>query len=160
MVSRSSLTSNHDDSGDKLACSLRLRSVKDGQISVDDIEDIHQLPLILVDTLDLNIVQSIERDVVTSVRLDPPLEPCLVLSLDLDESIHEVFVSCIGSQLLQVVERRDPLVDATEGVTDQVGELWITAVDPSSWSDTVGLVLEFTRVQLVELFEDSLLQEL
>ena len=160
MVSRSSLTSNHDDSGLESGGSLHLRSVKDGQISVDDIEDIHQLPLILVDTLDLNVVQSIERDVVASVRFDPPLESCLVLSLDLDESIHEVFVGCIGSQLLQVVERCDPLVDATEGVTDQVRELWITAVDPSSWSDTVGLVLDFTRVQLVELFEDSLLQEL
>jgi hypothetical protein len=61
--------------------------------------------------------------------------------------------------LSQVVESGDPLVDTTEGVTDELGELWVAAMDPSSWGDTVGLVLEFTWVELIELTEDSLLEE-
>jgi hypothetical protein len=62
--------------------------------------------------------------------------------------------------LVKVVEGGDPLVDATKGITDEIGELWVAAMDPSSWGNTVSLVLDFTWVEVIEFLENGGFQEL
>lgn len=113
-----------------------------------------------MDSLDLDIIHGIERNVVSSLIFNPLLQLHLVLSLDFDEVGHEVGVVSVRHELLQVVERGDPLVDATESIADQLGETWIAAMNPSSGSNSVRLVLEFSWIELMELLEDGLLEEL
>lgn len=72
----------------------------------------------------------------------------------------EGFITGIWFELVKVVKGGDPLVDTTKGITDKIGELWVAAVDPSSWGNTVGLVLDFTWVEVVEFLENGSFQEL
>mgnify|MGYP001470367576 CR=1 FL=1 len=127
---------------------------------MDDVEDVHELPLVLVYSLDLDVVQRVEWDIVTGVLLDPGLQLGLVLPLDVDESVLEGLISGIWYKLLKVLEGGDPLIDTTKGITEQVGESWVAAMDPSSWCDTIGLVLELSFVELIELLEDGGLEQL
>ena len=81
MVTWGSLTTDADDSWDESASSLVGWGIKNGQVSVDDVEDVHELSLVLVDSLDLHIVESVEWHIEAGVLLDPGLELGLVLSL-------------------------------------------------------------------------------
>lgn len=40
---------------------------------------------------------------------------------------------------------------------DEVREAWVAAVNPSSGSNSVGLVLDLAREHLIEVLEDCLL---
>jgi len=159
VVTWSSLATNSYDSWDELVSSLILWSVKNGKISVNDVQNVHELSLILMYSLNLNIIKSIKWYIKSSVFLDPSLELSLVLSLDLNELVLESLISGVWSKLLKVFERSDPLIDTSESVTEQVGELWVAAMNPSSWSDTIGLVLKLTLIEVIELFENSLLEK-
>ena len=65
----------------------------------------------------------------------------------------------IRNQLLEVVERGDPLVYASEGLAEEVRQLRVAAVDPSSWGYSIGLVLDFAWVKFIELLEKSSFQQ-
>ena len=160
VVTWSGLSSDANDSWNELGSSLMLWGIKDGQVSVDDVEDVHELSLVLMDSLDLDIVHAVDWNIDSGVLLDPSGKLGFVRSLDLDESVLEVFVTSIWHELLQVLEGSDPLIDSTEGIADEIGELWVAAMDPSSWSDTIGLVLELSFVELIELRENGFLQKL
>ena len=69
-------------------------------------------------------------------------------------------IAGICFELVKVVKGGDPLINATKGITDKIGELWVAAMDPSSWGNTVGLVLNFTWVKVIEFLENGSLQEL
>lgn len=161
VVTWSGFTTDADNSWDEAALSLVGWGVEDGKISMDDVEDVHKLSLVLMYSLNLDIEHDVlsARDIVAGPLLNPSGKLALVLLLDSDELVLELSVASVWHQLSQVVESGDPLVDTTEGVTDELGELWVAAMDPSSWGNTVGLVLEFTWVELIELTEDSLLEE-
>jgi len=161
VVTWSGLTTDADNSWDEAVLSLVGWGVEDGKISMDDVEDVHKLSLVLMYSLNLDIEHDVlsARDIVAGPFLNPSGELALVLLLDSDELVLELSVGSVWHQLSQVVESGDPLVDTTEGVTDELGELWVAAMDPSSWGNTVGLVLELAWVELIELTEDSLLEE-
>jgi len=52
-ITRRSLTSEHNSSGLKFSCSVFDGCSLDFQITMDDIENVHELSLVFVDTLDL-----------------------------------------------------------------------------------------------------------
>jgi hypothetical protein len=104
VITWSSLSSNHDDSWWELACSLLLWGIEDTEISVDDIEDVHELSLVLVNTFNLDIVKGIKWDVISGLVLYPLLELSLVGSLDGVELLDEVLVTSVWLELLEVVE--------------------------------------------------------
>ena len=56
MVARSSLTTNHDNSRHELVLPLVSWSIEDGQVSVDDIKNVHELSLVFVNSFDLHII--------------------------------------------------------------------------------------------------------
>mmetsp|Transcript_26895 Transcript_26895/g.40991 ORF Transcript_26895/g.40991 Transcript_26895/m.40991 type:complete len:327 (-) Transcript_26895:1261-2241(-) len=159
VVAGSSLSADHDDAGHELLLSLTLRSSEDLQVSVDNVENVHQLTLVLVNTLNLDVVKSINGNIKAGVLLHPGLELNLVLSLNVDEPVDEVLVAGVGHQLGEVIKASHPLVDAAHGVAEQVRQLGVAAVDPSARSHSVGLVLNFAGVELVELLEDGGSQE-
>ena len=55
-ISWSSLSSEHDDSWHKLSCSFSLWGVQNGQVSMNDVEDVHELSLVLVNSFDLDVI--------------------------------------------------------------------------------------------------------
>lgn len=118
MVSWSGLTSNANNSWNELASSLVMRCVKDLKVSVNNKKNIHHLSLVLVNSLDLNVIKSVKWNIISSVFLDPGLKFCLVLSLDLNETVLEILISGIRSKLLQVFKGSDPLIDSSKSVTD------------------------------------------
>lgn len=69
------------------------RSILDREIPVDDIEDIHCLSFVLMDSFDHDIVHSIKRNVNTCVDLNPLLESLFVVSLYLNKLVLEIFIS-------------------------------------------------------------------
>ena len=87
---------------------------------MDDREDVHELSLVLVNSLDLNVVHSVNWDIVSSFFLDPFGKNSLVLNLDLNKLILELLVSGIWDQVSQVVKSGDPLIDSSEGLTDEI----------------------------------------
>ena len=154
-IARGSLTTDHDDTGLELARALILRSIEDHKVSVDNVQDVHQLALVFVYTLHLDVVHGIDGDHEAGVLLNPGGELLLVGALDVDELLLEVGVSRIGHQLLEVLERGNPLVNTTEGIGKQIRQGRVAAVDPTTRGDTVGLVLELAGVELIELTEDG-----
>lgn len=155
VVAGSGLTTDHDDTRLELAGALMLRSVQNRKISVDNVQDVHELALVFVNTLDLDVIERIDRDIEAGVLLDPSGKLFLVLTLDFDESFLEVAISGIGHKLLEVLKRSDPFVNTTEGVGEQLRQGRVAAVNPTTRRDTVGLVLELARIELIELAEDS-----
>ena len=103
VVAWSSLATDGYDSWDKLASSLVLRSVEDGQVPVNNVKNVHELSLILVDSLDLDIVKGIKRYIEAGVLLNPCLQLGLVLPLDLDESILKGLVCGVWGELLEIL---------------------------------------------------------
>jgi hypothetical protein len=94
----------------ELLSSLVNGSVQDCQISVNNIKNIHELSLVLMNSLNLNIINCINRNIVPSSILYPSLELLLVVSLDSDDLLLEGWVSGIRSELSKVLERSDPLI--------------------------------------------------
>ena len=157
VVAWGSLTTDGNDSWDELVSSLVLGSVEDLKVSVNDVQNVHELSLVLVYSLDLNIIKGIERNIETGVLLNPCSQLGLVLPLDFDESVLKGLVGCVWSELLEVLKGSDPFVNSAEGITNQIRKGWVAAVDPSSWGDTIGLILKFTLIKVVEFLENSFL---
>lgn len=160
VVTWSSLSTNANDSWHESVFSLVGRGVQNGEVSVDNVKDVHKLSLVLVNSLDLNVKHGVDWNIVSSLGFDPGGQSSLVLLLDINELILELLVGGVRHQVSQVVESGDPLINTSESLTDQVRKSWVAAVDPSSWSNTVGLVLELAWVKCVEFAENSIFQEL
>jgi hypothetical protein len=69
-----------------------LRRLEDAKISVDDVQNIHQLPLVFMYSFDLDIIKRVQRYLNASVFFDPALKPCFVLLFDGDELLQELSV--------------------------------------------------------------------
>lgn len=160
MVTWGSFTTDHDNSWDEFVSSLVLWGIEDCEISVNDIKDVHELSLVLMNSLNLDIEHRITGDFETGSFLDPCSKFGFVLLLDGNEFLLEGFIASIWFELVKVVKGGDPLINATKGITDKIRELWVAAMDPSSWGNTVGLVLNFTWVEVIEFLENGSLQEL
>ena len=146
VVTWGSLSSDHDNSWHELVLSLVSWGIENFEISMNNIEDVHHLSLVLMNSLDLNVIQCIDWDVISGLLLYPFGESNLVLGLDLDELVNESLVGGIWHQKLQVVQSGDPLVNSSKSVTDELREFWVAAMDPSSWGNTVSFVLKFSWI--------------
>ena len=76
------------------------------------------MSLILVYTLDLDVVEGVERDVNACTLFDILLKLCLILALNIDKSFNKVRVVDMVSKLLERLQVRDPLVYRADCVTD------------------------------------------
>jgi hypothetical protein len=74
-------------------------SVQDSQISVNNIEDVHKLSFVLMDSLYLDVIKCVKRNIIASVILNPLLELFLIVSLDCNDLLLEVCIRSIGSKL-------------------------------------------------------------
>ena len=113
VITWSGFTTDHDDSWHKLVLSLVDWGVEDGQVSINNVENVHHLSLVLMDSLDLDIEQSVNWNIISSLLLDPVGKSLLILQLDLNELVDEGLVSGVWHKLLQVVKSGDPLVNTS-----------------------------------------------
>jgi len=110
-------------------------------------------------SLNLDIVKGVEWDVDAGPFFNPSLKLSFALSLDINELLHESLVGGVGHKLLEVIKRSNPFINSTKSFTNKIGESWVAAVNPSSWSNTVGLVLQLAWIKLIKLGEDCLLEK-
>jgi hypothetical protein len=69
-----------------------------------------------MNSLNLNVVQSIKRNFNTSVLFDPCSKPFFVLSFDLNEFVLEVIIFGKGSKLSDLAHVCYPLFNITNSV--------------------------------------------
>ena len=128
-----------------------------GEIFVDDEHDEQQLPLVLVDALDLHIEQRVRVYGCPQCVLHVAGQGVLVGLLGGGEPLPE---TCIvgerfqGAQLLQV---GDPAV--ADGLGDQCGQGRVGLEQPAARRHAVGLVIKFLRPELVEVGDQGRLDE-
>jgi hypothetical protein len=106
-----------------------------------------------VNTLDLDIVHTVKGDIYTSICLDPLLKFLFVLALNVSKLLNEDRVLCVASEGLEHVQGTDPLINRSNGLTNEITEGSIAAVDPAARSNTISFVLNLSRVELVKFFE-------
>ena len=82
---------------------------------MDDVDDIHELALVLVDALDQDIVHSVDSNMDALGLLDVVLELFLARLLHCNELSHEVGVLSIGCKLLDHAHVSDPVVIVLDG---------------------------------------------
>ena len=160
VISWSSLSTDHNNSWNEFVLSLMLRSVKDIEISMNYVKNVHKLSLVLMNSLNLDVIQGIDRDIISSLFFNPRSKLGFVLLLNLDELFLELLVIGIWKQVSQVIKSSNPFINTTESITNEFGKSWVAAVDPSSWSNTVCLILKLTWVKCIEFTENGILKEL
>ena len=129
----------------------------DSLISVDNMQNIQQLTLIGVQTLCLCIENGIWVNFNTCQILDICSENILSFLLDCKESFLNSRIIHILHQICKVFVIR--LVFCTDQLIEHVFELWVAVEHPSSWCNTVCLVLEHFRIHTIEIIEQIVLQD-
>lgn len=142
LVTWGCLTSNKDNSWDKFLISLLFWSPQDIMISMDNIKDVHKLTFVFMDSLDHNIVHSINANINTLSLLYVMLQLFLAFILDCQEFSDESLISRTSNDLFDHPHIRDPVIIVADGLWNKLGEARITAVEPSSRGNTISHIKE------------------
>ena len=110
-VSGSSLASDHRGSWNELLSILRLRLL-DHQVSMRNVERVHQLPLVLMDSLNHHIEQRVFIHGDPALLSDPSCQTFLVLKLDGHELLDELLVVDVLHQIPHFVHVMEPILVA------------------------------------------------
>ena len=131
----------------------------DRLVAVDQRDGVHQLALVLVDPLDLDVKHGRDGHVVACGGLDVGGELLLPLELDGHPLLPEGGVIGHRLELGEQSGVPDPVLGA-ERLGDEGSELRVAVGEPPPQGHAVGLVLELLREDLHELREDVLLDDL
>mmetsp|Transcript_12733 Transcript_12733/g.53542 ORF Transcript_12733/g.53542 Transcript_12733/m.53542 type:complete len:680 (+) Transcript_12733:784-2823(+) len=128
-------------------------------VAVYQRQDVQQLPLVLVDALDLHVEERALRRGDAAALLEQRRQARLVCLLGRPPLLAERLVVDVLAQPGEQVEVRGPHGGA-QRLGDGVGERGVAECQPAALRDAVGLVLELVGPELVEVLEDGLLDEL
>lgn len=126
----------------------------DGDVSVDDPENVHLLALVLVYALDLDIEECVGVDDDASRILDMSSKSNLVGKLDLCPFLLEFLVI---HKFLKLIQQSEVLEEpnATSLGSDQLREAGVGLVQPSARGDSVGDIREsISSENLDKVLED------
>lgn len=157
-VARSSLATEDGDTWSKLL-PLLWGHLLDGEVSVNDSEDVELLSLVFMYTLDLNVEERLGVDADTSSLQDVLGKSDLVGILNLCPLLLELLVI---DKVLKLVEKGQVLQElvAAKLGGDELRESWVSLVQPSSWCDTVGDICELVwSVDLDKVLENGSLDQ-
>ena len=142
------------DDGDGV---LRLIAVLDVEILPDDVEREHLLALVLVDTLDLNIDDSVGRDSHALLERHELAHDGLGLGLGGGQALKNILV--VG-ELGEFAQIAGAAPVGADHIVEQAGERGVGPMDPAAEGDAVGLVGELLGIDLVERMKLGVLQDL
>ena len=121
-------------------------------------EDIHELALVLVQALYLNIEDGTRVHDNAVVLQNVVRKAELVLVLDVHVLLAALLIFHIDTELLHFGEVRDPLV--SDALRNPVRKQRVRVEQEAALRDAVGLVVELFRRELVEVAKRLLLQNL
>lgn len=113
-----------------------------------------------MNTLNLNIIQRVKRNIKPSSLFYPVTKFNFIGTLDFNKSILETFVTCIWDQTFQIIKTCNPFVNTSKSLTEKIGKVWVAAMNPTTGGHTVSLVLNLSRVKLIEFTENSFFQQI
>ena len=116
----------------------RLQSV----VISDDLQDLHRLALVLVQTLDHGVEHRVWIDIDALVLLHPVGEGDLVIVTDLRELVDELRVIRILLKLRHAIKIGEPIIVTAQLGAVQCRQLWVGEREESAWGDAVGHVGE------------------
>ena len=119
-------------------------------------ENVHELALVFVQALDLNIEDGARVHDNAVVLENVIREAHLVLVLDVHVLLAAPLIVHIDAELLHLGEVRDPLI--ADALRNPVGEQRVRVEQETALRDAVGLVVEFLGRELVEVAERLLLK--
>jgi|LauGreDrversion4_2_1035121.scaffolds.fasta_scaffold45953_4 hypothetical protein len=95
---------------------------------MDYVEDIHELSLVLVNTLHEYIIHCIKSNVNALSLFNVMLELKLAISLHLSEALLEMRIRGIASDLFDHLHICNPIVLIVNCVRDKLRKAWVAAV--------------------------------
>ena len=127
-------------------------------VLVHDVQDIHELALVGMDALDLNIENRIGIHANPVVLLDISGERSLAELLDLLKFGKERLVVYHVVQDIHLLRMTVPAMTA-DGLVNERRELRVRAHEPATVRDAVRLVVEEARIVLIEVMQRRRLQD-
>ena len=114
----------------------------------DDIEGVHLLAFILMQTLDLDVINGsfINADLFGSFQIF--LQRMLIILFDLQQPVQHGFIVPESQQLFQLARVLFPA--ASDQLGDKGGKRRVTMHQPSAEGDAVGFVVELFRIDVME----------
>jgi hypothetical protein len=94
--------------------------IKNSEVSVDDVKNVHKLSLVFMNSLDLNVIHCIYWNIISSLFFDPVSKFSFVFLLNLDELILELLIFGIWNQISQIVKSSNPFIYTSKSVTDKI----------------------------------------
>ena len=121
----------------------------ESKVPMNDAKDVQLLPLVLVDTLDLDVKERRGVDYHTGALLDKLGKASLVCKLDLSPLLPEFLVLDIFLNLIELCQVGQELV-AARLARNQIRQARVRLVQPTTRSDTVGHVGELVEPKDVD----------
>ncbi|SCH33629.1 Uncharacterised protein [uncultured Clostridium sp.] len=145
-----------EDKGSRIE--FHIRMLFDLIIQIHHMQDVQQLTLVLMQSLNLYIEDGARVYGDTVVLLDVFRQTHLVLILDVHEFLLRLLVVCVDFQLADLGQVGDPLV--ADVVGHPLSQQRIAVKQETTLGNTVGLVVELLRHHLVEILQLLLFQDL
>ena len=152
-VSRSRLCAkDHGNRG------FRLVSRLDVHVLVNRIQSVHLLTLVLMKTFYLNVKDGILIHMKILCLIEITFQRSLVVLFDLFQPLQHLCVILILQKLLKL--HRIFLISTSDQALDVVCQLMIAVDQPAAESNSVGLVVELLRIDIIKRFQLRILQDL
>ena len=127
-------------------------------VQIHNVQNIHQLTFVLMQSLNLNIEDGVRIDFNSVMLLDVFCQTYFVLIFDIHELLQSFLVIRVNFQFCQFRQIGDPAV--TDMIGDPVSQQRVRMHQETSLCNTVCLVIEFLRIHLVEIFQLLFFQDL
>ena len=124
----------------------------DAVVEIQDVERVEKLALVLVQTLNLGIEDGVRVHRNTLAVLQPGGEVLLVLVLDVENLTQHGLVVSKLFELSELVQVGDPGV-RTRQASQQCRQARVALVEPAARGDSVGLVVEALRPDIVPVLQ-------
>ncbi len=139
-ITRSGFGAKNERAGRQIG----VRMIFEQKILIQDKEGIQQLPLIFVQSFDLDVKKGIRINRYAHFIFHVLSQTHLVVPFDVHQSAQNIFVIGQMSELGKLAQIADPIFAARQ-FGQHRRQLRIAQPQPSSWRHTVGFVVEFIR---------------
>ena len=132
-------------------------AILDAEVYIQNGQCVHQLPLILMHTLDLHVIDEPGRNIYPLFLGDKGGKPLFVLPLYGQEVLY-IFIRGKGAELFQLIQIGDPPIAYASG--DKIGQPGVAKPQPTPLGNAVGFVLEAFGVKGIPVLQHIVLEDL